>query len=78
MQTLTNKLMKFVVKICMLTQPKDTVLLCDHCNRGWHMQCLGLEEIPEFESYCPQCVREIEENLKRFENVDLAEDKELF
>ena len=36
-----------------------TMLLCDQCQRGWHMACLTppLSMLPEGEWICPRCKR---------------------
>jgi hypothetical protein len=33
------------------------MLLCDHCNSGWHLGCLSLTNIPPDAWYCPPCVQ---------------------
>lgn len=39
--------------------PQDRVimLLCDHCNTGWHLHCMGLTTKPKGDWFCPYCVR---------------------
>ncbi|TPX70557.1 hypothetical protein SpCBS45565_g01690 [Spizellomyces sp. 'palustris'] len=41
--------------ICGHTDREDVMLLCDLCDSGWHMDCLGITEFPEGDWYCPQC-----------------------
>ena len=40
----------------------ESMLLCDACNSGWHLQCLEppLREPPRGHWFCPVCVLEIE------------------
>ena len=35
------------------------MLICDHCNQGYHMSCLQppLKEVPDDDWYCPQCAK---------------------
>ena len=42
---------------CRTTVDPDETLLCDACNKAWHMYCLPrkLKAIPEGEWLCPNC-----------------------
>ena len=42
---------------CRTTVDPDETLLCDACNKAWHMYCLPrkLKAIPEGEWLCPSC-----------------------
>lgn len=45
---------------CMVCRGKndpESTLLCDECNKGWHMFCLKpkLDEIPIGDWFCPKC-----------------------
>lgn len=44
-------------EICNLADREDTMLLCDGCDQGYHMDCLipPLAEIPEGSWYCDNC-----------------------
>lgn len=44
-------------EICNLSDREDTMLLCDACDQGYHMECLipPLTEIPEGSWYCDNC-----------------------
>lgn len=44
-------------EICNLSDREDTMLLCDGCDQGYHMDCLipPLAEIPEGSWYCDNC-----------------------
>ena len=34
----------------------DSILICDECQRGYHLKCIGLKTIPEDDEwYCPEC-----------------------
>lgn len=37
---------------------EDQIILCDRCDKGWHMFCLSppLEIVPEGDWICPSCV----------------------
>lgn len=44
-------------ELCNATDREDCMLLCDGCNRGYHMDCLqpALTEIPASSWYCDYC-----------------------
>ncbi|CAH4037870.1 unnamed protein product [Pieris brassicae] len=51
-------LMATVCEICARSDNEDTMLLCDGCDLGYHMQCLTppLTEVPATEQwFCPNC-----------------------
>ncbi|KAI7904086.1 uncharacterized protein BX663DRAFT_506344 [Cokeromyces recurvatus] len=45
-------------EICGKNEDEDKLLLCDGCNRGYHMYCLKprLTSIPKTDWYCIQCL----------------------
>ncbi|VDP18998.1 unnamed protein product [Echinostoma caproni] len=46
-------------EVCGLPNNEDQLLLCDHCDRGYHTYCLPnpLSSIPPGDWFCPDCVR---------------------
>ncbi|CAL8107592.1 unnamed protein product [Calicophoron daubneyi] len=46
-------------EICSSPEDEAHLLLCDHCDRGFHTYCLPvpLNSIPPGDWYCPDCVR---------------------
>ena len=42
-------------EVCRHIDSPDTILLCDRCNLGYHMECLTppMLEVPMGEWYCP-------------------------
>jgi hypothetical protein len=48
---------KIVCETCKKDSDDDNMLLCDGCDRGYHLYCLRpkLEGIPKGEWYCPVC-----------------------
>ena len=46
-------------ELCKRADGEDTMLLCDACNLGHHMECLNppLTEIPPGSWFCPSCQR---------------------
>lgn len=44
-------------EVCRATNREESMLLCDGCNRGYHMDCLrpALTEIPDSAWYCDNC-----------------------
>ena len=49
----------FACEVCNSPEMADTMLLCDGCNTGWHMQCLEplLTSVPKGDWLCPTCVQ---------------------
>ncbi|XP_065367255.1 uncharacterized protein LOC135960006 [Calliphora vicina] len=45
-------------EVCNSPEREEVMLLCDHCNQGYHMDCLSppLSEVPEGSWYCDNCV----------------------
>lgn len=50
-------------EVCSRPDREDVMLLCDHCNQGYHMDCLSppLTEVPDGSWYCDNCVDSQEE-----------------
>eukprot|EP01079_Euglenida_sp_SAG-EU17-18_P005533 gene5533-138_t len=49
---------------CLGTNSNDNDLLCDDCDRPFHLACLGLEEPPKEEKWsCPRCAGAGELNI---------------
>ncbi|XP_054270234.1 PHD and RING finger domain-containing protein 1-like isoform X2 [Macrosteles quadrilineatus] len=46
-----------VCEVCYMADREETLLLCDGCDNGYHMECLypPLEYVPIEEWYCPEC-----------------------
>ncbi|CAI8596902.1 unnamed protein product [Vicia faba] len=42
--------------ICSVCRNGGELLLCDRCPSSYHKTCLGLEDIPEGEWFCPSCL----------------------
>lgn len=42
---------------CQVCHEPGTLLLCDRCDTGWHLQCLNppLNNVPKGEWFCPRC-----------------------
>ncbi|EPX73629.1 CTD-binding SR-like protein rA9 [Schizosaccharomyces octosporus yFS286] len=57
----SNELTRCV--ICGGSEQQDVLLLCDGCDDAYHTFCLDLEEVPENEFYCPNCVFLNNENV---------------
>lgn len=62
-------------EVCSHTDREDQMLLCDGCNRGYHMDCLSppLTEIPESSWYCDYCFASDESNDEDEVNQLIAE-----
>ena len=46
-------------EVCQRADGEDTMLLCDQCNKGYHMECMvpALTEVPTGEWRCTICTR---------------------
>ncbi|XP_058755895.1 uncharacterized protein LOC131629109 [Vicia villosa] len=42
--------------ICSVCRNGGELLLCDRCPSSYHKTCLGLEDIPDGEWFCPSCL----------------------
>jgi hypothetical protein len=53
-----DNLLTMVCEKCKGGHHEDKIILCDRCDKGWHMFCLSppLETVPEGEWICPTCI----------------------
>ncbi|XP_020578778.1 uncharacterized protein LOC110023627 [Phalaenopsis equestris] len=42
-------------EICTVCQDGGMILLCDLCPSVFHLACIGLEDVPEGQWFCPSC-----------------------
>ncbi|KAG5513570.1 hypothetical protein PMAC_001002 [Pneumocystis sp. 'macacae'] len=42
--------------ICGSSEDEQVLLLCDQCDDAYHTYCLGLEEVPDTDFFCPTCI----------------------
>jgi len=44
-------------ELCKMPDHEDSMLLCDECNKGFHMACLNppLSKVPKGAWFCPNC-----------------------
>ncbi|EMR11785.1 hypothetical protein PNEG_00212 [Pneumocystis murina B123] len=47
--------------ICGSCEDEQVLLLCDGCDDGYHTYCLGLDEVPRQDFFCPTCITLSEE-----------------
>ncbi|KAK9709113.1 hypothetical protein K7432_018632 [Basidiobolus ranarum] len=61
-----------VCEICNNGDDEGAMLLCDGCNRGFHIYCLRppLKSIPTTDWFCPRCLGEVE-NFQQFGGMSL-------
>lgn len=57
-RTLTQGQEEQMCEICLRGEDGPNMLLCDECNRGYHMYCLqpALTSIPKSQWFCPPCL----------------------
>lgn len=41
--------------ICSVCHDGGSLILCDHCPSSFHLDCVGLEDVPETNWFCPSC-----------------------
>ncbi|XP_020579575.1 uncharacterized protein LOC110024132 [Phalaenopsis equestris] len=41
--------------ICSVCHDGGSLILCDHCPSSFHLDCVGLEAVPEDKWFCPSC-----------------------
>ncbi|CAG9311674.1 unnamed protein product [Blepharisma stoltei] len=45
-------------QICHLSNDEENLLLCDSCNKGFHISCINLSHIPILEEwFCKKCIK---------------------
>ncbi|KAL4268783.1 MYST (SAS/MOZ) family protein [Pleurotus pulmonarius] len=46
-----------ICEVCLNKGDEAKMVFCDHCDRGWHQDCLNppLEETPHGNWHCPEC-----------------------
>ena len=42
--------------ICGRADQEDVLLLCDNCNDAYHTHCVDIDDIPEGDWFCPNCI----------------------
>jgi hypothetical protein len=54
-----------ICKSTSTTKGGRKMLLCDICNRGYHMQCLEppVKKVPRGDWFCPRCASRLEQDL---------------
>ncbi|XP_037819834.1 uncharacterized protein LOC119609195 [Lucilia sericata] len=60
-------------EVCNRPDREDVMLLCDHCNQGYHMDCLSppLTEVPEGSWFCDNCVDSEDESDDEEEDLNM-------
>ncbi|KAJ8771052.1 hypothetical protein K2173_023377 [Erythroxylum novogranatense] len=56
-------------EICSICHVGGDLILCDQCPSSFHITCLGLEDVPDGEWFCPSCCCQICGHFKCEENV---------
>lgn len=53
-----KSIVKVTCQMCRKGDNDECLLLCDGCDRGWHMFCLKpkVTEVPEGDWFCPNCI----------------------
>ncbi|CAH2085107.1 unnamed protein product [Euphydryas editha] len=66
-------------EICGSSDDEETMLLCDGCDLGYHMQCLTppLSEIPADQWLCPNCYVSLNGESNLLEDINLSEVEDL-
>ncbi|XP_012239827.1 uncharacterized protein LOC100749759 [Bombus impatiens] len=61
-------------EVCHQSNREDRMLLCDGCDRGYHLECLTppLDEVPIEEWFCPECSQNNQTNTETVK-IDVEE-----
>ena len=62
-------------QVCGSDEDGDVMLLCDHCDQGYHTFCIHLDAVPEGDWYCHRCsslVRATQHRLRQHQLSDLG------
>ena len=53
-----KSIMKAFCQLCHSGDDEDSLLLCDGCDKGYHMYCFkpGLTSVPDGDWYCFECI----------------------
>ena len=53
-----KSIMKAFCQLCHCGDNEDSLLLCDGCDKGYHMYCFKppIEEVPDGDWYCYECI----------------------
>ena len=63
--------------VCCYGDNEAHLLLCDGCDRGFHIECLNMPRVPDDDWFCARCVRRAKESRKRRRRSPLSlEDEE--
>lgn len=62
--------------VCESDDRDDELLMCDYCNDGYHIDCLDppLDEVPDEEWFCDDCLAEIESDEEALEEAAEADE----
>jgi PHD-finger len=52
-------------EICSAGHHEDKIILCDRCDKGFHLFCLSppLDQVPEGDWVCPDCSQKDNDNI---------------
>ena len=57
----TKKCYKCGCRICAGQDNPDELIMCDDCDVGYHIKCLGMPKVPEQDEwFCPLCKRDVD------------------
>jgi len=57
-----------ICTICQSGDDERNLLLCDGCDEGYHVSCVGLQRVPRGRWHCPSCASWEREREEREEN----------
>jgi bromodomain adjacent to zinc finger domain protein 1A len=67
-------------RLCRHKGDAEKMLLCDRCDRGYHMYCLRpkLKTVPEGEWFCPDCKpKNVDRTPRKIRRMDVDTDEEM-
>ena len=57
-----------ICTVCQSGDDERNLLLCDGCDEGYHVSCVGLQRVPRGRWHCPSCARWEREREEREAN----------
>lgn len=78
--TLSDRVHDLACRVCESTSSEETMVLCDGCNKGWHIACMTpqLEKVPDGDWYCAVCandckIKELQKEIRKLKAKNYIE-----
>ena len=59
-------------EVCRLRDREEYMLICEECERGFHIDCIGIMMMPQSENwFCGGCIRNQTEDVQSSQNLEI-------